>query len=51
MNVSKEYCYLIESGLVDPDEYIPKALAKYKAFGLLKIQAEMQRQYDKWICQ
>lgn len=47
-NVEKEYKYVIVSGSVDPEEYIPKYLAKLKTAGLDKIIAEKQKQLDEW---
>jgi len=36
------------TGTVDPDEYLPKAIEKFKAAGLDKIIAEAQSQIDAW---
>ncbi len=47
-NVEKEFKFVIVTGSVDPEEYIPKYLEKLKAAGLNKIIAEKQRQLDEW---
>lgn len=47
-NVEKEYRNVIITGSVDPEEYIPKYIAKMKEAGLDKIIAEKQRQLDEW---
>ncbi|HEY0827312.1 MAG TPA: ABC transporter substrate-binding protein [Bacilli bacterium] len=47
-NVEKEFKYVIVSGSVDPEEYIPKYIAKLKTAGLDKIIAEKQKQMDEW---
>jgi putative aldouronate transport system substrate-binding protein len=36
-------------GAVDPEEYIPKIIEKYKNAGLYKVMAEQQRQLNQWI--
>lgn len=47
-NVYQEYMTSLLVGAVDPDEYLPKALDKFKLAGSDKVLAEMQRQYDEW---
>jgi putative aldouronate transport system substrate-binding protein len=47
-NVEKEFKYVIVSGSVDPEEFIPKYLAKLKTAGMDKIIAEKQKQLDEW---
>ncbi|QGQ97157.1 DUF3502 domain-containing protein [Paenibacillus psychroresistens] len=47
-NVEKEFKNVIVSGSVDPEEFIPKYLAKLKTAGLDKIIAEKQKQLDEW---
>jgi putative aldouronate transport system substrate-binding protein len=47
-NVEKEFKFVIVTGSVDPEEYIPKYLEKLKSAGLDKIIAEKQRQLDEW---
>lgn len=47
-NVKEEYWSALMTGSVDPDEYLPKAIEKFKAAGLDKIIAEAQRQIDEW---
>lgn len=36
-------------GAVDPENYIPKVIEKYKKAGLDKVMAEQQRQLNQWI--
>lgn len=36
-------------GAVEPEEYLPKVIEKYKAAGLDKVMAEQQRQLDAWL--
>jgi putative aldouronate transport system substrate-binding protein len=47
-NASKEFIPGLHTGSVDPNEVLPKFLAKMKAIGVDKIQAEAQSQLDKW---
>ncbi|MDQ0089416.1 putative aldouronate transport system substrate-binding protein [Paenibacillus anaericanus] len=47
-NVKEEYWAALMTGTVDPDEYLPKAIEKFKAAGLDKVMAEAQRQIDEW---
>ncbi|WP_373231722.1 ABC transporter substrate-binding protein [Cohnella sp.] len=47
-NVEKEFKFVIVTGSVDPEEYIPKYLEKLKAAGMDKIIAEKQKQLDEW---
>ncbi len=47
-NVEKEFKSVIVTGSVDPEEFIPKYLAKLKTAGLDKIIAEKQKQLDEW---
>lgn len=47
-NVKEEFWSALMTGTVDPDEYLPKAIEKFKAAGLDKIIAEAQRQIDEW---
>ncbi|QYR21164.1 ABC transporter substrate-binding protein [Paenibacillus sp. sptzw28] len=47
-NVKGEFWPALMTGTVDPDEYLPKAIEKFKAAGLDKIIAEAQRQLDEW---
>lgn len=47
-NVKEEFYASLFTGTVDPKEYAPKAVEKFKAAGLDKVQAEMQKQLDAW---
>lgn len=47
-NVQKEFSSMLYTGSVDPNEYLPKAIQKYKDAGLDKIITEMQKQFDEW---
>lgn len=47
-NVKEEFWSSLMTGTVDPDEYLPKAIEKFKAAGLDKIIAEAQTQIDAW---
>ncbi|AZS13461.1 ABC transporter substrate-binding protein [Paenibacillus lutimineralis] len=47
-NVKEEYWSALMTGTVDPDQYLPKAIEKFKAAGLDKIIAEAQKQIDEW---
>jgi putative aldouronate transport system substrate-binding protein len=47
--VWKEYTPPMETGTVDPDKVLPEAIAKYKAAGIDKIMAEVQKQYDAFL--
>ncbi len=48
-SVWDEFMPSLETGTVDPDKVVPQAIAKYKAIGIDKIVAEVQRQYDAWL--
>lgn len=48
-NVIAELGPVINTGTVDPNEYLPKLNEKMKAAGLDKIIAEKQRQIDAWL--
>lgn len=47
-NVAKEFIPSLYTGSVDPDEYLPKALQKFKDAGIDKVIAEAQAQFDAW---
>lgn len=47
-NVKEEFWAPLMTGTVDPDEYLAKAIEKFKAAGLDKIIAEAQSQIDAW---
>ena len=47
-NVYKEFMPSLLVGSVDPDEVLPKALAKFKTAGIDLILEEIQTQYDEW---
>lgn len=44
--VWKEFMPSLETGSVDPESLMPQVLAKYKAAGLDRIIAEVQKQFD-----
>jgi len=47
-NVNLEFESAVKTGTLDPETTIPKWIAKQKAAGLEKIQAEAQKQLDEW---
>ncbi|TLS48750.1 extracellular solute-binding protein [Paenibacillus antri] len=47
-NVKEEFWSALMTGTVDPNEFTPKAIEKFKAAGLDKIIEEAQRQLDEW---
>lgn len=47
-NVAKEFIPSLYTGSVDPDEYLPKAIQKFKDAGIDKVIAEAQKQFDAW---
>lgn len=47
-NVWDQYVPALETGTVDPDEYLPLAIAAFKEAGADKIIAEKQKQLDAW---
>ena len=47
--VWKEYTANLETGTVDPVAVMPEVVAKYKAAGIDKIIAEVQKQYDAYL--
>lgn len=48
-NVWDQYVPALETGTVDPEEYLPKALEAFKEAGSDRIIAEKQRQLDEWL--
>ncbi|MCU6712963.1 ABC transporter substrate-binding protein [Paenibacillus sp. J5C_2022] len=48
-NVKEEFWTALMTGTVDPEEYLPKATDKFKAAGMDKVMAEMQKQLDEWV--
>lgn len=47
-NVLQEFGPALNTGSVDPNEYLPKMNEKLQAAGIEKVQAEMQKQLDAW---
>lgn len=47
-NANKAFVDGLKSGQLDPDENLPKLLAKQKAAGVEKVIAEAQKQIDAW---
>jgi len=50
-NVKEQYWSSLMTGTVDPDEYLPIAIEKFKAAGLDKVIAEAQAQLDAWVAE
>lgn len=47
-NVAEEVTAPLYMGVVDPSEYVPKAVQKLKEAGIDEVIAEIQKQYDEW---
>lgn len=47
-NVWDQYVPALETGTVDPEEFLPKAIQAFKDAGVEKIIAEKQAQLDAW---
>lgn len=47
-NAESEFRMTLETGSVDPDEYLPKFKEKLKAAGIDKVLDEMNKQYEEW---
>lgn len=47
-NVKEQFWASLMTGTVDPEEYLPKAIEKFKEAGLDKVMAEAQAQLDAW---
>lgn len=47
--VTEEFEGSLFVGAVEPAEYLPKVIKKYKAAGLDKVMAEQQKQLDAWL--
>ena len=47
-NVYAEYMPSLLVGAVDPNEYLPLAMEKFRTAGMDKVLAEIQRQFDEW---
>lgn len=50
-NVKDKYMASLETGAVDPDEYLPKYENDLKQAGLEKLIAEKQKQFDTWLAE
>ncbi|MCA0755126.1 ABC transporter substrate-binding protein [Paenibacillus sp. N4] len=50
-NVKEEFWSTLMTGTVDPKEYLPKAIEKFKTAGLDKVIAEAQKQLDAWVAE
>lgn len=50
-NVNKQYARSLESGSVDPDEYLPKFVNALKAAGIEKVVAAQQKQLDEFLAE
>ncbi|MBO9605387.1 MAG: ABC transporter substrate-binding protein [Paenibacillaceae bacterium] len=48
-NVETEFRPILETGSVNPDEYVPKFKEKLKAAGIDKVMQEMNKQYKEWL--
>lgn len=48
-NVISKYNKGLETGTVDPNEYLPKFIADLKAAGIDKVVQEKQKQLDGWL--
>ena len=48
-SVWAEFVPGLETGTLDPAEFMPKAIDKFKAAGVMKVVAEAQKQYDAWL--
>lgn len=48
-NVNEELYATLILGIVDPKEYVPKAIDKFKDAGIEEVMAELQKQYDEWL--
>lgn len=47
-NVYREFAPGLESGALDPDEYLPKYEEKLKAAGIETVVEEIKKQYEEW---
>ncbi|MNT95125.1 hypothetical protein D3C72_2369470 [compost metagenome] len=47
-NVKEQFWSSLMTGTVDPADYLPKAIEKFKEAGLDKVIAEAQAQLDAW---
>ncbi|NEW06276.1 ABC transporter substrate-binding protein [Paenibacillus sp. SYP-B3998] len=47
-SAANEFNFALWTGSVDPKEFLPKAIDKYKAVGIDKIVNEAQKQFDAW---
>nr|WP_279387707.1 DUF3502 domain-containing protein [Xylanivirga thermophila] len=47
--VAQDYDAGLESGMLDPDKYLPKYINAFKDAGVDKIIQEKQNQLDAWI--
>ena len=48
-NVQEKYRISLETGAVDPDEYLPQYEEALKQAGLDKLIEEKQKQFDEWL--
>lgn len=47
-NVETEFRPILETGSVNPEEFVPKFKEKLKAAGIDKVMQEMNKQYNEW---
>jgi len=50
-NVKEQYWASLMTGTVDPNEYLPIAIEKFKEAGMDKVLAEAQAQLDAWVAE
>lgn len=50
-NIKEEFWSALMTGTVDPQQYLPKAIEKFKEAGLDKVIEEAQRQLDAWVAE
>lgn len=46
--IAKKYAYGLESGMLDPDIYLPQMLAEMEEAGMSEVKQEIAQQYDEW---
>lgn len=46
--IAKEYTYGLETGMLDPEIYLPQMLSEMEEAGSQDVKEEIERQYQKW---
>ncbi len=46
--IAQKYTYGLETGMLDPDIYLPRMLSEMENAGIEEVKEEIERQYEEW---